>query len=200
MVDMTNLIGLHDAFPHLDAVLVRRGWNISRDEFLSALADATETAETLTADEAAFAVDAGIPAEVLAPVTAARAQAAVGMSRANAAVSTARAGLTTTQVAGLLGMASANVRRLAGRGDLYTAGRARGGETVFPAWQFVDGRAIPGLRSVLAAFPDDFHPLDIEHVMTSPLDELQGRTPVDWLRHAGSAVPVVEFVESLELT
>lgn len=200
MAGMSNLLDLDDALPHLDAVLARRGWDISRGEFLSALEDAAETTETLTADEAAFAVDAGITADVLEPEAAARAQVSVGMSQAIAAVRTIRAGFTTTQVAVLLGIAPANVRRLAGRGDLYAAGRARGGETVFPAWQFVDGRVIPGLRGVLAAFPDDFHPLDIEQVMTSPLDELNGRTPVQWLSSDGPAAPVAEVVESLELT
>lgn len=104
--------------------------------------------------------------------------------------------LTTREVARLLGKDPAHVRRMLASNRLMTAGHVAG-QSAFPRWQFVDGNALPGLREVLAAFPSDYHPLDIQKVMTSPSEELRGRSPGNWLATGGEVEPVVRLVASL---
>lgn len=67
-----------------------------------------------------------------------------------------------------------------------------------PAWQIADSNLLPHLSEVIAAIPEDVHPLDVATVMTSAQEELAGRTPVDHLTGGGSPAPVVELLESLD--
>jgi|SRR5690625_2621919 len=89
------------------------------------------------------------------------------------------------------------------RGDLYVAGRSRGRgrgrgrEHSFPAWQFTDAGPLPELRAVLAAMPEDYHPLDVASVMTSPHESLGDRSPADWLAGGGDPSLVVALVDEL---
>jgi len=79
---------------------------------------------------------------------------------------------------------------------LLTA-RRTDGQVGYPAWQFEAGKPLPGLRDVLAAFPRDFHPLDIERVMTTPDEELDGQSPREWLVAGASPARVLAFVDDL---
>lgn len=104
--------------------------------------------------------------------------------------------LSTSAVARMLGKDAAHVRRMLSEGRLMAAGQLDG-QRAYPRWQLVDGQALPGLRTVLAAFPRDYHPLDIQKVMTSPAEELGGRSPQEWLATGGDVAPVVALVSDL---
>ena len=104
--------------------------------------------------------------------------------------------IPTSEVARLMGKDPAHVRRMLADGRLMTAGQVDG-QSAFPRWQFADGEPLPGLKQVLAAFPGDYHPLDIEKVMTTPVEELGGRSPRDWLATGGAAGPVIAVVTDL---
>jgi hypothetical protein len=107
----------------------------------------------------------------------------------------ARRGLTTREVADLLGTATANVRRSAGQGDLYVAGQGRNREHLFPAWQLHEDRPLSHLREVITVLPTGLHPLDVEQFMTTGHEALGGRSPVDWLAGGGDPRPVVRLAD-----
>jgi len=181
----------------LGRVLAQHGVGLDAREFLTILDETLDTTDTLTESERDFAVaHSGLPAEAFAPdgQRSARRRIAIAAAQADAASSR---GYTTSQVAKMLGIAPANVRRLIARRDLYPVGRSNNREHVFPAWQFTGGRTTPHLREVLDALPDDMHPLDVEGFMTTPQETLGDRSPMQWLSQEGPAGPVVELADEL---
>lgn len=73
-----------------------------------------------------------------------------------------------------------------------------GGRRRIPAWQVHNGRLLPGLPAVVSAIPVDAHPLDVEGVMTTPQDELGGRTPITHLAGGGDPQPVADLLADLD--
>ncbi|QEW04917.1 phosphotransferase [Microbacterium lushaniae] len=150
----------------------------------------------LTTSELAFMRDSGVPDQVFS-TEAERFNAVYEAASALVLKRDLKESLLPTRaVAQMMGKDVAHVRRLLSEGRLMSAGQV-GGQTTYPAWQFVDGEVLPGLRDVLAAFPSDFHPLDIQKVMTSPSEELRGRTPQEWLATGGTVATVVQMVGDL---
>jgi hypothetical protein len=74
-------------------------------------------------------------------------------------------------------------------------------ERMFPRWQFVEHKIVPGLKDVLSAFQRTIHPIVLDVWMTTPDDELQlagvSLSPIDWLRTGGSAAVVADFAVTL---
>ncbi|HEY5877261.1 MAG TPA: hypothetical protein VIU11_00020 [Nakamurella sp.] len=66
-----------------------------------------------------------------------------------------------------------------------------------PDWQFRAGRELPGLAVLIEAIPSSVHPDDVAGLMTSPQDELDGRTPVDHLASGGDPGPVADLLADL---
>lgn len=157
------------------------------------------TSSTLTEAEKAFALSAGIPESAFSPEAAAanklyEAQsAAADVSKLQASV------LTTREVANRLGIPPDNVRQQLQRGSLYAVALVSGRKAL-PQWQFTDAGPLPGLREVLAALPRDFHPLDVESVMTEPDESLGDRSPREWLATGGAVEPVLRLLSGLSYT
>ena len=144
--------------------------------------------EVMTAAERQFLIDSGAPADSFDPARQAEARARLAEVAARTQAHAAPE-LNVAQVATLLGCSGSTVRRWARNGDLYALRREPG--LRFPGWQFIGGKRLPGLRSVLAVLPESMHPLSVEGLMTSPHEELDGRSPVEWLA-AGRTVEPVE--------
>ena len=74
------------------------------------------------------------------------------------------------------------------------------GDRMFPRWQFVEHKILPGLREVLVAF-DETHPIVIDAWMTTPDDELDlagtPLSPIVWLQTGGSAAVVADHAALL---
>lgn len=72
-----------------------------------------------------------------------------------------------------------------------------GTERYYPAWQFVDGKPLRGLKAVLGALDPQLHPLSVDHWFTTPnLDlEVSGEalTPVEWLSTGGDITIVARL-------
>lgn len=67
-----------------------------------------------------------------------------------------------------------------------------------PQWQFeAAGGAVTGLAQVVPAIPRGLHPLAVETFMTSPLDDLNGVSPLDHLRSGADPEVVTEFLVAL---
>lgn len=164
---------------------------------MSILADVFDSTETLTEAERAFLIEeGGVSVDAFSHAFQAAARQRIVLQAAKADADAGR-GLTTREVAQLLGAATANVRRSAIRGDLFTSGHGRNREHVFPTWQFRDDRPLPGLREVMNALPPEVHPLDVETFMTTRREPLGDRNSVDWLSTGGDPAPVVRLAEDL---
>lgn len=183
----------------LAEVLSRHGSTMEPKEYAAIFAEVADaTTDTLTEAEHRFLVEeGGVDPALLTPESQVAAQARIKIETARADAVAARRSLGTREVASLLGTAAANVRRAAGSGDLYTAGRGRNREHSFPAWQFADGEPLPSLRAVIEALPTDLHPLDVEYFMTSVQETLRGRSPVAWLSGGGDPARVVRLADEL---
>lgn len=165
----------------------------------AAVAEALGDASTagLTDAEVEFAASAGVPREVLSGDGAHLMMHSALLTALDSGQRGPR--LTTNEVAERLGRAPSNVRRMLGAGDLYAAGRVNR-QTAYPAWQFASSGVLPHLRQVVAAFPQGFHARDIEAVMTSPMEELNGRTPHEWLENDGSVDTLLDLLSELSLS
>jgi DNA-binding CsgD family transcriptional regulator len=165
---------------------------------VEALVDSTSAAQTpsVTEAEREFALSAGIPESAFSAEAAASNRLYLLQSAARDAERLSASLIPTAEVAELLGTSPDNVRQQAMRGKLYAAGVVAG-QKAFPRWQFVDGKALPGLRQVIAAMPTEYAPLDVEAVMTDPDERLNDRSPLQWLAGGGAVEPVLELVEEL---
>ena len=101
--------------------------------------------------------------------------------RQNLLAVVAASALTATEVAARLEVSLAVVNQLAYEARLYAFKQSRSATLLFPCWQFVDSGLLPGLDRVLASLPDEWEPLDVDEWMTSPCDELDGKSPLEWL-------------------
>ncbi len=101
--------------------------------------------------------------------------------------------LTRDEVADRLGISPQAVsERLKAR--TLTAVR-RGREWRFPSWQLGDDAALPGLRSLIAAWPGSALALSTWAVTPGP--DLEGRTPAQELGRAEGTTAVLELVEAI---
>ncbi|GAB2707614.1 hypothetical protein GCM10027038_01170 [Arthrobacter bambusae] len=163
---------------------------------MAILAEAAESTETISDAERSFLVEqAHIDPALLDQERQADARRRIIVESAQADAAATRDGYTTGEVARLLGTQPANVRRGRAAGDLYASGVKHNRETVFPRWQFRDGRPVPHLRRVIPALPEDMHPLDVEAFMTAPQESLGGRSVLDWLGSGGALEPVLELAD-----
>ena len=186
VAELTDLLGKHGVPSHLVGSVI------------DALEDYTSpvTKATVTDGEYAFALAAGVSPTVFTAEAERENAMYEAASEAALEAQLHESLFTTNEAADLLGVDPANVRRMLGRGDVMTAGQIDG-QSAYPKWQFHGSKAIRGLRKVLPAFPADFHPLDIEQVMTSRAEALGGRSPREWLISGGPASAVVSYVSAL---
>ena len=159
---------------------------------LAELFDARATS-VLAAQEVAFATAAGVPAGVFN-------QDRVDLIRLAAPRGELDGGpqFTTKQVAEHLGHPPASIRSMPGVGDLHAAD-GFDGQITYPAWQFTDAGVLPHLREVIAAFPSGYHPRDIYALMTSPIEELNWRSPREWLESDEDLEPLLDLLRELSL-
>lgn len=184
----------------ISRAIQQRHASISTKEFLDILVEASGASEPLTESEQAFLVEhAGVTRDQLTVDAGTLTRLRVVQMQAVADHEVHTKSLKTSEVAALLGQEPSNVRRSLGAGRLYSVGSAsHGRERLFPQWQFTpDGRVLPGLREVLAALPEDYHPLDVEHFMVAENETLRDRTPASWLAGGGEVTTVVEIAAML---
>lgn len=110
-------------------------------------------------------------------------------------------GLSTREVADLLGVDESRVRHMVSEGRLYRLPTKVRRAHAFPDWQFADGRVLPHLHRVLHAVDSRLIPIEVRQFMLRPHDvlEVEGE-PVstrDWLLSGGSANPVVALAANL---
>jgi hypothetical protein len=179
---------LHQRVAH---ALDERGLDYDPQVVLEVVAQAYAPQEAMTAGERQFLLESGAPQDSFDPERQAAARA--GLTARLRPVT----GLSSTEAAALLGREASNVRRSVGTGDLYAIRRGTGRERVLPDWQFAGGQPLPGLRRVLAALPDDMHPLAVEAFMLTPHEELEAAAPATWLATGGSVAKVVWLADSL---
>jgi hypothetical protein len=101
--------------------------------------------------------------------------------------------LTREQVARLLGVSAQAVSKRHAAGTLSAL--ARGRELRFPAWQFHEGAALPGLAELLAAYPGGA--LALSTWASTPNPDLDGLTPAQALARRDGVERVLAAIESI---
>ncbi|MGZ0712309.1 hypothetical protein ACWPKO_28630 (plasmid) [Coraliomargarita sp. W4R53] len=150
----------------------------------------------LTAQECAFVIAAGV-SDATFTEAAAKANADWIDQSATAIDSELSSWATSDEVAKVLEVKPAEVSRMRQHGELIAATCARL-VSVLPRWQFTNGgEVLPCLQAIIDAFPADFHPLDIEAVMTRAVEELGGVSPKTWLETGSDVGRVVELIYDL---
>lgn len=191
-----------EAFDHtsrLESALNRRGNPMSVDAFMDILREMSEPAsEPLSTGERSFLLEAtDLTDEDLTPRAHEAARIRVAEDRALAEKEARDTALTTGEVSDLLGRQGASIRRSKLTGDLYALPTGNGRTTLFPAWQFEGNQVVPGLRTITPNFPQYVHPLTIQQFMTEEKAELDGRSPVEWLKAGGAVEAVASLVVEL---
>jgi hypothetical protein len=103
------------------------------------------------------------------------------------------ASLSRQEAAALLGISPQAVSKRHAAGALTALSRGR--ELYFPAWQFADGAAVPGLADVIAAYPGS--PLALSTWAQAPNADLDRATPAQALNRRGGVERVLEAIESI---
>lgn len=178
------------AVPFLDAT----GDRASHARALPAHARSTSS---LTQGEVDFATTAGVPEDVFVTDSAATPVQDVAPDADHAATDTPS--YTTAQVAEMLDCHPSSVRCALAKGRLY-ATKEPGQQLVYPGWQFAGSGTLPHLPEVLAALPSAYRARDVRVVMTSPLEELDGHAPQDWLATGHNPTPLLEILSELTLS
>lgn len=172
------------------------GFSITARDIMLVLADASEPSAPVTLLEKHFLTEhAGLTDEDLSPQGLLVVDVEIAGNRAVAARDVQNASINTQEVAEMLGMAPANVRRAVTDGSLYSVKTSPGSHHWFPLWQFPHRRALPGLREVISALPRNYHPIEVETFMTEESDALRGMSPVVWLAGGGDVAEVVALAD-----
>lgn len=106
--------------------------------------------------------------------------------------------MSVDQVAERVGLARSRVQHYITdrRPRLYAV--KVGSRRRIPSWQVQGSSLLPGLDRLVPAIPAGAHPLDVSALMTTPQDELGGRTAVEHLAEGGDVEPVVALIADLD--
>ncbi len=148
--------------------------------------------QTLAPADMAFAIAVGIPPRAFSE-QATRENAAYERWSAEVIEEEMRGWPSVEDVAVRLGVHPSAVRRLVDGEDLRSAAVDK--VTVIPPWQLTDrGQLLPGLRAVLAAMPGDYGPYETQNVMTTPVEELDGKSPARALEQGHPVPAIVDWI------
>jgi excisionase family DNA binding protein len=147
----------------------------------------------LTDQELSVFDEAGIDLEVAA-------EHAAGWDTDVAMVRLLVGALTVADAAERLGVAESRVRQRLNERSLY--GVKVGRAWRLPLFQFTDAGDVPNIGPVLAALPEEIHPLAVEGWITTPKPDLwlDGPTsPRRWLLAGGDPGPVIELARHVAI-
>lgn len=156
----------------------------------------------LTEEQAAFLIESGtFTAESLAATEASVARGDLAKLERKTRLEAITGSLNAAEVALKLSIDASRVRHRQAKGSLYSF--IAGGKRRYPTWQFTDDPAqpvLPGLATLVKAFPDDMHPASIQNFMATPQESLRVNghrlTPTEWLLHGGDLQAVVDIIDS----
>lgn len=111
-------------------------------------------------------------------------------------VDTMRSAVTIDEAADLLDVSRSRVSHRLAAHSLWAF--TVGGRRHLPRWQFTSGRGtLPGLATIVPAIPAHLHPLAVASFMETPLPDLDGRSPVEWLTSGGDPQPVADWLTGM---
>lgn len=186
----------------IDQFFRERGLDVDEARVVDALATllggrlgATGSVSLPAADSALLADHGGV-----ADRPGAEAVEAAAATTAAVATALVADALTVAEVAERAGVSTSRVRHWVADGAVQAI--RVGGRNLLPSWQFgPDGRALPHLGEVLAALPDDLHPVSVAGFFSTPQPELtlddRRVAPATWLLAGGLADPVLALAEGL---
>lgn len=177
-------------------------YGLPADALLGVLADSAvdlaDESAGLPAAELEAVQAAGISLEGSATDPSGAGQVAVGLSRFRQFRDDA---LTVAEAADELNVTAGRVRQLVTAKAVMTIPNSDGGH-LLPAWQFIEGRLLPGLDE-LADAADGLHPLTLAGFMTRPDVDLEvdgeSVSPVEWLAAGGDPTVVADLAAGLRV-
>lgn len=194
--------GPHDpALLSLVEALVRRSVDVDAATLSDALREtlhetSTLSSEPLSSSERTFLLEnTDLDEEDLTDEARETTRARVLAAQSRATASARERTFSTDEVAQLTGRNPASIRRSVRKGDLYVLNPGDPTGLRFPQWQFVENRSLPGLAQILDALPGTPHPLSVEAFMSSPREELGGRSAIQWLADDGPVETVVHLAD-----
>lgn len=158
-------------------------------ELIGAFDDALARAATV--DEQPL--DAALWGEAPSPAALADARRLAQRAQREALTGVLADALSRQEAATLLGISPQAVSKRHAAGALVALSRGR--ELHFPAWQFADGAAVPGLADVIAAYPGS--PLALSLWAQAPNPDLERVPPAQVLSRRGGVERVLEAIESI---
>jgi hypothetical protein len=156
----------------------------------------------LSDEQVAFLIESGtFTPEKFAEVSSRVARGDLAEAERKTRLGAVTASLSAAEVALRLGIDASRVRHRQAKGGLYAF--IAGGKRRYPSWQFTDDPAqpvLPGLATVIKAFPHDKHPASIQGFMSTPQSSLrvdgERMTPPEWLLHGSDPQAVVNILDS----
>ncbi|MGO1802865.1 MAG: helix-turn-helix domain-containing protein [Microbacteriaceae bacterium] len=189
-------LALHNFEDRAAKAISRRNLQINPRDLVALLADLVDTSAPTTQPDRDFLTTyAGLTDADLTDESVSGVDASISVNRARASVDVQMDSLTTQDVAQMLNMDPANVRRAVTDGTLYSVKPTPGSHHRFPKWQFVGDRALPGMREVISALPDDYHPLEVARFIAEPAETLRNMSPAQWLAGGGNISDVVALAD-----
>lgn len=189
-------LALHNFEDRATKAILRRKLQINTRDLIALLADLVDTSAPTTQPDRDFLTTyAGLTEADLEDESISGIDANISANRARASMDVQRDSLTTQDVALMLNMNPANVRRAVLDGTLYSVKPTPGSHHRFPEWQFVGDRPLPGMREVISALPDDYHPLEVARFFAEPAETLRNMSPAQWLAGGGNISDVVALAD-----
>jgi hypothetical protein len=103
---------------------------------------------------------------------------------------------TPEEVASHIGVSASRLRQRAGESSLFCISSARG--RIYPRFQFNDdGTEVPGMGRLLKMIRKDIYPLGLYNFMMLPTNDLDGATPVEWLKAGRPVSEIARLAQSL---
>ena len=158
-------------------------------DLISGAEEAQGTVSSLTAEQAGALAAFG--ADVSAPLTAtemlASAPHRAGLLAKTQTIATA---LALEDAAAHLGVTVEAVQSRIEAGTLVMISDPLDGSPLIPSFQLTEGGELPHLQALLQRGRGTLTPGAIQGIMTSPQDETDGMSPVDWLKTGGDPARV----------
>lgn len=156
----------------------------------------------LSDEQVAFLIESGtFTPEKFTEVSTRVARGDLAEAERKTRLGAASASLSAAEVALRLGIDVSRVRHRQAKGGLYAF--IVGGKRRYPTWQFTSDPAqpvLPGLATLVKAFPHDKHPASIQGFMSTPQSSLRAdgepMTPPEWLLQGGDPQALVNILDS----
>jgi hypothetical protein len=106
--------------------------------------------------------------------------------------------LSVREAALMVGLDRSSVQKRVASRRVYAFQMPERRQWRIPRWQILGVRLLPGIGTVIPAIPTSLPPLSVEAFMLTAQEELEDRSPVEFLAAAGSPQRVADLAAELD--